>query len=261
MSDNTLPVLGFVGTGTINSALVKGFCRFAAPAYPIVVSPQYEKNAKELKELFPDRVTVAQSIQEVVDKADWVIVAVLPGAAEEVYSGTKFRPEQKVINLIPTASFEQIREWIGETAVLAHIIPLVFVADVRGPIVLCPDHAEVRALLEPIGDVVAVNTRQEAALLQDVTGLEAPFFTLESEILKWCTGRGLDERTALLYMSSFFKAMAAQSQIVTPARVHALADEFTPGGLNWLGKVHLTEETDSIAQWITALDRIADKNS
>ena len=261
MSDGKLPVIGIVGTGTINSALVKGFCRRGTTPYPFVVSPQYEKNAAELKALFPDRITVAASIQEVVDKSDWVIVAVLPSAAEEVYAGTKFRPEQKVINLIPTASFEKIREWIGETAVLAHIIPLVFVADVRGPIVLCPDHPEVRELLNPIGDVVAVDTRMEAALLQDVTGLEAPFFTLESEILKWCVSRGLEEKTALLYMASFFKAMAAQSQIVTPGRVHELADEFTPGGLNWLGKVHLTEETGAIAEWITALDKIAVKNS
>ena len=261
MSETKLPVLGFIGTGTINSALVKAFCRSDAPTYQIVVSPRSEKKAAELKSLFPDRVTVAGSIQEVVDQADWVIVAVLPKAAEEVYSGTKFRAEQKVINLIPSASFDQIRGWIGETAVLAHIIPLVFVADVRGPIVLCPDNAEVRALLSPIGDVVAVETREEAALLQDITGLEAPFFTLESEMLSWCAKRGMDEKAALLYIASFFKAMAAQSAIVSPARVHELADEFTPGGLNWLGKTHLTEDTDAIAQWMTALDKIEKKNS
>ena len=82
-----------------------------------------------------------------------------------------------------------------------------------------------------------------------------------SGIVKWCAARGMDEQTALSYTAAFFRAMTEQSAIVSPERVHELADEYTPGGLNWCGKTHLTERTDAIAQWITALDKIEKKNS
>ena len=257
--NENLPVLGFIGTGTINSALVKGFCRSSAPAYPIVVSPQYPEKAAELKALFPQRVTVAGSIQEVADNSDWLFVAVLPPAATEVYGTTKFRPQHKVINLIPQCSFPQIKAWIGETAILAHIIPLVFVAEVRGPIVLCPPLEEVAELLRPIGDIVTVESRPEAALLQDITGLEAAFFTLLDGIAAWAAEQGLNQEAARSYTASFFKALAELGQAVTAERLHELADEFTPGGLNELAKAYLSA-TGALGRWREALEKVAAHN-
>jgi pyrroline-5-carboxylate reductase len=257
--NGNLPSLGFIGTGAINSALVKGFCRSDAPAYPIFVSPQYQEKAAELQALFPERVTVAGSIQEVADSSDWLFVAVLPQAAAEVYGKTQFRPDHKVINLIPQCSFAQIKDWIGATDILAHIIPLVFVADVRGPIVLCPPLERVEALLRPLGDIVAVESRREAAWLQDITGLEAAFFTLLDDIAAWATAQGLDTELARSYTASFFTALAALGQAVSVKRLHELADEFTPGGLNELAKAYLSS-TGALGHWTKALEKIAVRN-
>ena len=90
--ENKLPTLGLIGTGTLAAALVTGFCsRAAETPYPIVLSPRSRENAARLKAAYPDRVTVAESMQEVVDRSDWVMLAVLPGAGEEV-----FAPDQSV---------------------------------------------------------------------------------------------------------------------------------------------------------------------
>ena len=111
---NQLPTLGFVGTGAITTAMVTGFCSRAADVpYPIVVSPHYEKNAAKLKADYPDRVTVADSIQAVVDAADWVILAVLPEAGEEVCRSLRFRPAHKIINVMFDKTVEQIAAWIN----------------------------------------------------------------------------------------------------------------------------------------------------
>ena len=83
--EHKLPTLGFIGTGTLTSALVTGFCaRAPETPYPIVLSPRSRDNATRLKEAWPDRITVAESMQEVVDRSDWVMLAVLPKAGEEV---------------------------------------------------------------------------------------------------------------------------------------------------------------------------------
>ena len=70
MTERDLPTLGFIGTGTINSALVRAVCRSDGPAHPIVVSPRSAERAAALKQEVPSRVRVAASMQEVADAAD-----------------------------------------------------------------------------------------------------------------------------------------------------------------------------------------------
>ena len=47
-----------------------------------------------------------------------------------------FRPDHKVINLLADKSLTQIANWIGSTALLAHVVPLPFIAQHIGPIVV-----------------------------------------------------------------------------------------------------------------------------
>ena len=102
----TLPTLGFIGTGTLTTALVTGFCERAADKpYKIIVSPRNRDNSKMLQEKYPERVTVAESMQDVLDQAEWIMIAILPEAGEEVLKGLKFRKDHKVINLCRISSF------------------------------------------------------------------------------------------------------------------------------------------------------------
>lgn len=256
----SLPTLGFIGTGTINSALVRGFCRSAAPAYRMIVSPRNAKKSAALKAAFPDRVEVAASMQEVVDRADIVFVAVLPKAAEEVYTSLRFRREQTVINLVMGCPLTRIREWIGETKDLVHIIPMAFVAEVAGPIVLYPENAFVRALLSPLGEIVAAETQTQMKTLQQITGLGASFDTLFRDTVLWGIKEGLPEKTAVSYTAAFFSALAQQAGLGTLGRVKELAEEFTPGGLNWRGKTTI-EAADAFTPWTDALEEIKKQNN
>lgn len=250
-----LPVLGFIGTGTISSALVHGFCRSEAPAYKMVVSPRTAKISAALKTEFPDRVTVAASMQEVADKADIVFVAVLPKAAEEVLTAVRFRREQTVISLIMGCPLPRIRGWIGETENLVQIIPMTFVAEVPGPIVLFPENACVRKLLTPLGEIVAAADEAQLKALLQITGLGASFDTLFRDTVLWSIGEGLSEQQAISYIGAFFAALAQQAGQSSFARVKELADEFTPGGLNWKGKTAIASE-DAFASWTRALAEI-----
>ncbi|MBR3164717.1 MAG: NAD(P)-binding domain-containing protein, partial [Lachnospiraceae bacterium] len=135
----TLPALGFIGTGTLTTALVTGFCERAADKpYKIIVSPRNRDNSKMLQEKYPDRVTVAESMQDVLDQAEWIMIAILPDAGEEVLKGLQFRKEHKVINFMSDKLLPDIRSWIGDTEVLVHMVPLTYNAAFDGPIVLSP---------------------------------------------------------------------------------------------------------------------------
>jgi pyrroline-5-carboxylate reductase len=259
MSNNDkLPTVGFLGTGTITTALVTAFCKDQSRPFPIVVSPLYEKNAEHLRATYPSRVSVAKSLQEVADRSDWVVIAVLPSAGEDVCTNVKFRREHKVINLMSDKLLPQIRDWIGETKILAHMIPLSFVADRRGPIVLYPGIEEVVDLISPIGEVIVVPERYHAAVFAGITGFAASFFTLEDAVVQWAGSLGVPEDLAKAYTTSFFAALAGQGHSADRPRLRELAEEMTPGGINHMVKKHI-KDRGGFEMWIDSMKDVMER--
>ena len=62
--------LGFIGTGTITTAMVTGLCTAAETPEHILVSPRNAERAAGLAEAFT-QVAVAKDNQEVIDGSDW----------------------------------------------------------------------------------------------------------------------------------------------------------------------------------------------
>ena len=73
---------GFVGVGTMSSAIVRGMCTLPGDPACIVLSPRGAVKAAALAAEFPDKVTIASGNQEVVDKSDVVFIGVLPKQTE-----------------------------------------------------------------------------------------------------------------------------------------------------------------------------------
>ena len=163
---NAYPTVGFIGAGAITQAVVTGFCERAADTpFPIVLSPRSRETAARLRAAYPARVSVAQSMQEVLDRAEWVVLAVPPAVGEEVCQSLRFRADHKVISFLPDKTLPQLREWIGETAALVHMVPLTFNAICDGPILLYPPHSEAAALFARIGRVVEVDSPAKMSAL------------------------------------------------------------------------------------------------
>jgi pyrroline-5-carboxylate reductase len=73
------PRLGFIGVGTIASAVVRGLCADAKEPPPsILLSPRSEKCAGALAAEFAGRVSMASDNQAVVDGCDVLFLSVLP---------------------------------------------------------------------------------------------------------------------------------------------------------------------------------------
>ncbi|NBI09927.1 hypothetical protein D1641_07835 [Colidextribacter sp. OB.20] len=251
---NSLPTLGFIGTGTLTTALVTGFCaRAAETPYPIVLSPRSRKNSERLRAAYPGRVTVAESMQEVTDRSDWVMLAVLPGAGEEVCRSLRFRPDHKVINFMSDKTLPQIREWIGDTAVLCHMVPLTFNAFCDGPIVLSPPNGEAAEIFGHIGKVVQLEERYHAAVLAAVTGCVAPFFTLMDTLSQWSASQGVPRELAAQYVTSFFGAVCQEAAGLDAEGLHRMAATATPGGINYMVK-DLLAQREGFDMWAQAME-------
>lgn len=262
MNIQALPTIGFIGTGDIASALITGFCERAAEVpYPFVVSPRNAQKAAALAAKYPDRVTVAASMQEVVDRSDWVVLSVLPQVGEEVCRSLRFRPEQKVITMLSDKLVDTVREWIGETAVLLHVIPLTFNAFCDGPIVIYPPNAEAAAIFGRIGTPVEVSEERQCAVLNAVTAYVVSMFTLMDNIVQWAETQGLSGEQAADYTTGFFRAVCQQAASVDAAELHRLASETTPGGLNYMVKAFVSQQSgsDGFDVWIRAMGPIMER--
>jgi pyrroline-5-carboxylate reductase len=224
--------LGFVGTGTITTAVVTGLCTAARPPEGILVSPRNAEKAAALAEAFP-QVAVAKDNQAVIDGSDWVFLAVLPQMAQEVLAPLRFGDDQRIVSLIATLSRTKLADLVAPATAIFLVIPLPPVARHLGPIALCPPNREVADLLDRIGSAVEVEDERRLYALWSVTALMAPYFALLGRTTDWLAVQGVEVAAGSRYTGAMFHGLSvfcaeAGSEGFDPLT----AEHQTPGGLN-----------------------------
>ena len=106
---------GFIGVGTMSSAIVRGLCTLPQPPKAVVLSPRGESNGLSLVQQFstgdtPGIVRRAKTNQEVVDESDVIFVGVLPQQTEEVLRALTFKPTQTIVSLVSTAPLSMLQD-------------------------------------------------------------------------------------------------------------------------------------------------------
>jgi pyrroline-5-carboxylate reductase len=243
--------LGFIGTGNITAAMVKGLGGGA------VLSPRGAAMAADLARRFPG-VTVAESNQAVVDQCDMVVLAIRPQVAEEVVRSLRFRTGQKVLSLVAATPVEAIRSWIGVEVPVIRAIPLPFVADRRCVTAIIPPDPEVAALFDRLGQAVECRTQEEFDLLAVGSALMGSYFGLLEVAQDWLVERGLPEASAKDYMAGLFANLGRVAE-ASGKSFGALREEYsTRGGLNEQ-VFRVFGEAGGVDALLVALDRVLER--
>eukprot|EP00036_Acanthoecidae_sp_10tr_P014880 CAMPEP_0206285406 /NCGR_PEP_ID=MMETSP0106_2-20121207/82_1 /ASSEMBLY_ACC=CAM_ASM_000206 /TAXON_ID=81532 /ORGANISM="Acanthoeca-like sp., Strain 10tr" /LENGTH=290 /DNA_ID=CAMNT_0053715923 /DNA_START=36 /DNA_END=908 /DNA_ORIENTATION=- len=240
--------IGFVGCGTISTAIARGLCRRRAGSaggsagedsgvvrFPLAVTRRNaEKTAGLVAEFGEDKVYVLDTSQAVVDRSDVVVIGLTPKVALEVLPTLKLRPEQLVINLVSTVTNQRIRELIVlPTATVVKCVPLPPVALHAGVSALSPSHRVIEALFGVLGTVVAVESEEQLKVFQAATAMMGPFYQTVVTVHGWMTANGVPDADAAAYAGGFFKCISADSAVKqSGAGLAHLVAEQTPGGLN-----------------------------
>ena len=103
--------LGFIGTGKITSAVITGICTSKISFQKILISSRNNNIAQNLKKRFR-KVSIAKTNQEIVDKCNWVFLAVTPKVGEKIIPKLKFRSNQTVVSFISTISLIKLKKFI-----------------------------------------------------------------------------------------------------------------------------------------------------
>lgn len=248
--------LGIVGTGHIARALVIGLCSGPGGPERVLVSPRGAAVAAELAGRFR-AVTVAAGNQEVVDGAEVVVLGLRPQDAGGALAGLRFRPEQVVISLVALLPLAAVRAAVAPARLVCRCLPLPTIARRRGPIVLHPELAPVRALLAPLGELVPAGSEAELEDLWVPTALIAAFYHHLATVAGWCARRGVPPERADAYTRALFEGLAGEALAARGVDLAELAAAArTKGGLNEQVQEEL-EAAGAFAAVERAMDRIA----
>ena len=244
--------IGIIGTGTIASAIVTGFCKQKS-GYEFFLSPRNAEKSAALAEAFSEA-KVCSSNQEVLEHADWVFIAVQKNAFHAL-GELRFRKDHKVLNMATELQLSDLKAITGETALLAHVVPLPMIVRGFGPLLVYPETPEVGALFKPVSDVIYIGAREDVRTLQLLTCIMSPYYMLLDEFVKFSDERGVAHDISVGFVHSLFSALSRRAAETKDCDLVELANDMTPGGYNEQSMNELMD-SGAITAWRTALDRL-----
>ncbi|MBX4891442.1 pyrroline-5-carboxylate reductase [Rhizobium bangladeshense] len=224
--------IGFVGTGVITEAMVRGLLAEPTYALEIHVSPRSAHIAETLAGEFA-AVKIAEDNQDVVDRSDMVFLAIRPQIAEEVVRALSFTDGQMVVSVVAATERQALIDWVGANVRLVQAIPLPFVAARQGVTAIYPPDDSVAALFDTLGTAVQCQSRKEYDLLAAASSMMSTYFGIMETVAGWLEGNGLERAKGHAYIAPLFASLAQKASGPSAEPFSTLSREFaTRGGLN-----------------------------
>ena len=234
-------ILGFIGTGKISSSVIKGISNSKLSYKKIIISPRNYKLSKLLKKKYR-KVTIAKNNQEIVNKSNWVFLAVTPSVGKKIIKELKFKSTQTVISFISTITLAELKKAIKVKAKIVRAIPLPPISIKKGPVPICPPNKKVKAFFDKIGTTVEIKNEKSSINFWSTSGMMAPFYQLLSAMTDWLVKKGVKRGNAQKYITSLFLALSEDAVVNSKKDLKYLVkDSQTPNGLNEQGVKELTK--------------------
>ena len=223
--------LGIIGVGAIAAAVVEGL-QATSPRCPIVLSPRNEQRASLLASTFAE-VQVAQSNQAVLDASETVIIAVRPQIAHAVLSELSFRPDHRVISLIPAVTLDYLRGMTAPSISVTRAVPLPSAARGQSPTSIYPPDPSLKALFEKLGVVIELDREEEFEAFTAATAIMSSYFRFAGTVVAWMQREGVSEAKAHAFVNQMLLGLAGAAAASPGSSCAELTEEHqTRGGLN-----------------------------
>ena len=233
--------LGFIGVGKISSAVIEGISKSKLKYKKIIISPRNKLISKSLKKKY-NKIIVAKTNQEVIDKSDWIFLAVTPTVGNKIIKDLRFKSNQTIISFISTITLSQLKRAIKVKAKIVRAIPLPPISLKKGPVPICPPNKKVKAFFDKVGTTVEIKNEKSSINFWSTSGMMAPFYQLLSAMTDWLVKRGVKRNNAQKYITSLFLALSEDAVVNSKKDLKYLVKESqTPKGLNEQSVKELTK--------------------
>lgn len=199
--------IGFIGTGAITEAVVRGICTSDFAVEQITVSPRNQDIAQRLAGDFP-RVRIASDNQDVIDRSDLVFVALRAQIAETALRGLVFRDGQKLVTFIATAPGATVARWINHQVPVLRAVPLPFVAEHKSATPIFPADKDLQAIFSHIGGAVEVQSEEQFNVFMTAGSLMGVYFRFAGLCDSWLRENGLTQADTWQYLTALFSSLS-----------------------------------------------------
>ncbi len=221
--------LGFLGCGTISSAVVRGL---TGQGHSIVVSERSRSVSATLAAECED-VTVADNGQ-VVAQSDVVFLGVLADIAPAVLRELDFTKGQRVVSFIAGMELAALADLVAPAEATAIMLPFPGISTGGSPILALGETALLVDLFEPREQIFTLKDQCELDAYLSAQAVLSPIALMLAETAQWLGQNGGDQTQG----EAFLRALVCNSLSSTSSS--ALVDALnTPGGFNQRLRRHM----------------------
>lgn len=237
--------LGFLGTGTIAEAVVRGL---APDGHQITISERSAMRAAWLAEAF-ETVSVAVN-QGVVDASEVVFLGLMAEHAAEVLVGLRFREDQRVVSFMAGMAIEEVAALVAPAQAVAVLLPYPGIAQGGSPILALGDVGVIEDLFAPANTVYALRDAADLEAYLCAQAVLSPAVQMVGVAAEWMGGKNAQGEAFLRHLVG--------SSLMSGACAPMLTALNTEGGYNQRLRQHL-EAAGMREALVGGLDRLAGK--
>ena len=234
-------ILGFIGIGKISLSVITGISKSDIKYKKIILSPRNQIISKSIKKKYK-KIYIAKSNQEVINKSDWVFLAVTPEVGKRIIKNLQFTSKKTIISFISTITLSELKKAIKVKATIVRAIPLPPISLKKGPIPICPPNQKVSVFFNQLGTSIEIKNEKLSINFWSTSGMMAPFYELLRIMSDWLINRGVKRDNAQKYITSLFLALSEDAMINSKKNLRLLVKESqTKRGLNEQGIKELSK--------------------
>ena len=223
--------LGFIGTGKIASSIIYGIFKSKLKINKIYISSRNVNIAKKLSGKF-SKVKVCKNNQEIINNSKVIFLSVTPNVGKKILKKLIFDKNKIIISLISTLKIKELKK-LTNCNKICKAIPLPFIENKLGPIILSPKNRIANKILSKLGNVIEINNEKISYSFWSTSSIMAAYYELLNLTTKWLVKKKIKQKTAINYISELFLALSKDAVLKKTIGFNKLvADSQTPGGLN-----------------------------
>ena len=188
-------ILGFIGTGKISYSVIVGICNSKINFKKILISPRNKILAKKLVSKFK-KVKIANDNQEIINKSNWIFLAVTPNVGEKIIKNLKSKSNQGIISFISTIKLSELKKMIKVKSNIVRAIPLPPISLKKGPVPICPPNKKVKSFFDKIGTTIEIKNEKLSTNFWSTSGMMASYYNILKVISDWLVKKGIKRQDA-----------------------------------------------------------------
>ena len=224
--------IGFIGTGHIAKSVINGILGSQLKINKIIISRRSNKISALLKKK-NKKIIISNDNQEIINKSDWVFLAVTPEVGHKILPKLKFRKKQTIISFISTIKMSDLKKYVKVNSKIVRAIPLPPISIRKGPVPIFPSNKKVKQFFDHLGTTVEINKENLSLNFWSTSSMMAPFYELLQTLSSWLSSKGINKMDAQKYITSLFIALSEDAKVNAKKDLKILVkNSQTPRGLN-----------------------------